>query len=325
MKIAITGGAGFIGARLAAQLEAQGHEVLILDVLAPHPVDITDEAAVMGALKGVEVIYNLAAEHRDDVRPLQRYYDVNVGGAELLVKAAKAYDIKTIIFTSSVAVYGLNAGESCETDKPDPFNDYGRSKLQAEEVFNAWQSEAPEQRSLVTIRLVATFGPGNRGNVYTLIDQIARGRFVMVGNGQNHKSLAYVENVAAFLAHCLTLDQGAHLYNYADKPDMNMRDMVARIRAALGLKQGGVKIPYAVGIAGGAAFDVLARVTGRRFPISTIRVKKFCADTVVNADKRTQTGFTAPYSLAEGLDVMIKADFVEGQAQEEAANLGEAA
>lgn len=315
MKIAITGGAGFIGARLARALEALGHDIVILDTAAPKSIDITDEAAVMGALKGVDVIYNLAAQHRDDVRPIQLYYDVNVTGAKLLVKAAKAHNIQHIIFTSTVAVYGLNAGDSRETDTPKPFNDYGRSKLQAEEVFNAWQAEEGAARTLTTLRLVATFGAGNRGNVYTLIDQIARDRFVMVGRGGNYKSLAYVENVVAFLVHCLGLPQGqAHLYNYADKPDLNMSDMVTQIRKSLGKTGAALRLPYCLGLAGGFVFDKLAAVTGKRFPISTVRVQKFCADTVVNSDKRSETGFTAPHSLQAGLAEMIAADFVDAPA-----------
>lgn len=313
MKIAVTGGSGFIGSRLVQRLRDDGHEVAVIDLNhADQPIDVTDEAAMMGALKGVDVIYNLAAQHRDDVRPLSLYYDVNVGGAEVLIKAADAYDIKTIIFTSTVAVYGLNAGQSKETDQPDPFNDYGRSKLQAEEVLNAWADERSD-RSLVTMRLVASFGPGNRGNVYTLMNQISRDRFVMVGDGRNSKSLAYVENVAAFLVHCLSFGQGRHLYNYADKPDMNMADMIANIRTNFGRSRKGIRLPYWLGICGGFVFDMLAKLTGKRFPISVVRVQKFCADTVVNADKVHQSGFEAPYDLYAGLERMIAEDFLPEQ------------
>ncbi len=308
MKIAITGGAGFIGSRLAAGLTAAGHDVIVLDIAAENPINVTDEAAVMAALKGVDVIYNLAAEHRDDISPVSRYYDVNVGGAKMLVKAAIAHDIKTIIFTSSVAVYGLDAGESQENHLPAPFNDYGASKLEAEQVFNAWAAE-DAARALVTLRLVATFGPGNRGNIYTLMEQIARGRFVMVGAGRNYKSVAYVDNVTAFLQHCLTLGAGVHLYNYADKPDLNMRAMVRYIRKALGRNGLGPRIPYIIGLLGGGCFDILAQLTGKRFPISKVRVEKFCANTVVNADKAHMTDFTAPVTLQDGLDRMIKAEF----------------
>ena len=319
MKIAVTGGSGFIGTVLVRLLTEQGHEVAILDIrdskIFPElrrDVDVRDRAALMQALKNVDAVYHLAAEHRDDVQPVQKYYDVNVGGAENLVAAAQANGIETIIFTSSVAVYGLDAGESRETDTPAPFNDYGRSKLQSEDVFNAWAAQSP-RRKLVNARLVATFGPGNRGNLHTLMDQIAQGKFVMVGSGNNRKSIAYVGNVAEFLSHVMTVPEGIYTYNYADKPDLTMRELVAQIRQSLGMQGVGLQMPYVVGLAGGMTFDVAAKITGRNFPISAIRVKKFCANTVVNADKLRATGFHAPYSLAHGLREMMAAEFPQAQ------------
>lgn len=319
MKIAITGGAGFIGTRLAQKLVDDGHQIIILDVKQSEAfpqqsfiVDITDKDAVMQALKGADAIYHLAAEHRDDVSPLSKYYDVNVQGGQNVIDAARAHDIKHIIFTSSVAVYGLDAGDpetgSVETDQPDPFNDYGQSKYDSEKTFEAWAAEDPS-RILVMMRLVATFGPGNRGNIYTLINQVHKNKFIMIGDGSNHKSVAYVGNVAAFLHTCLSFEPGVHIYNYADKPDLNMRDMVENIRGAMGKSGLGPKLPYALGLLGGGVFDIAAKITGKTFPISTIRVKKFCANTVVNADKVRADGFSAPYTLADGLKEMIEADF----------------
>ena len=315
MKIAITGGAGFIGTELARVLTAQGHDLVLLDLHKSRAfpalsriTDVTDREALITALEGVDAIYHLAAEHRDDVRPIQKYYDVNVGGAENIIAAAQKHNIQKIIFSSSVAVYGLDAGDSKERDVPAPFNDYGASKLQAEKVFENW-ARADKQRTLATLRLVATFGPGNRGNIHTLMEQIARGKFIMIGSGKNKKSIAYVGNVAAFLAHVLSLPPGAHLYNYADKPDLSTAVLVAQIRAALGLKNAGAAMPYALGLMGGAAFDIAAKITGRTFPVSAIRVKKFCADTVVNADKLQETGFIAPFSLEQGLHDMIAQEF----------------
>jgi nucleoside-diphosphate-sugar epimerase len=319
MRIAITGGAGFIGTQLAALLKAQGHEPVLIDIkpsehFPEHSViaDVTDKDAIHSVLKGVDAIYHLAAEHRDDVSPVQKYYDVNVEGGKNLLEAARAHNINKIIFTSSVAVYPLEPANprtgSVETDTPAPFNDYGRSKLQSEKTFEDWAVEDPG-RTLVTVRLVATFGPGNRGNIYTLINQIASGKFMMIGGGDNRKSIAYIGNVAAFLAHNLNAPQGAHLYNYADKPDLRANEMVTAIRGALGLNGCGPRIPYAIGLAGGYAFDLAAKLTGRTFPISTIRVRKFCANTIVNADKLKETGFVAPYSLHTGLTEMIESEF----------------
>jgi len=61
---------------------------------------------------------------------------------------------------------------------------------------------------------------------------------------------------------------------------------------------------------GGYGYDILSRITGKTYPISSIRIKKFSADTVINTDNLQKTGFVAPYTLAEGLSQMIKSEFL---------------
>ena len=75
------------------------------------------------------------------------------------------------------------------------------------------------KKTLVIIRPTVVFGEGNRGNVFNLMNQIAKNRFMMVGSGTNRKSMAYVENVAAFLEYSLSFQSGLHVHNYVDKPD----------------------------------------------------------------------------------------------------------
>jgi nucleoside-diphosphate-sugar epimerase len=145
MKILVVGGSGFIGTRLVDELLKTGHDLAIFDK-NPSPIfnhlvtigDVRELNALNKALKGVEVVYNLAAEHRDDVTPTSLYYDVNVQGAKNIVKAAELNNVKKIIFTSTVAVYGLNKPDPDEKSPTDPFNDYGKSKLQAEQFFDVW-------------------------------------------------------------------------------------------------------------------------------------------------------------------------------------------
>ena len=57
-------------------------------------------------------------------------------------------------------------------------------------------------------------------------------------------------------------------------------------------------------------FDVIAKMTGRKFPISAVRVQKFCADTTSDAGKAMRTGFVPPYTLEEGFARFIQHDFV---------------
>lgn len=310
MRIAITGGSGFIGTRLRELLEQAGHECVIVDLKHEDPVDILNLDTLTKAFEGCEAVYHLAAEHRDDVFPRSRYYAVNVKGTENVCKAADANGISRVIFTSSFAVYGLDARTPDEQSAPAPFNDYGKSKLEGEQVLQKW-SAGNDGARLTIVRPVVVFGEGNRGNVHTLIKQVADNRFLMIGDGCNRKSMAYVGNVAAFLLHCLHEEKRGQVYNYADAPDLSMNELMAVIYRKLGRTRPSFSLPFAAGMAAGYGFDLLARLTGKTFPVSAVRVQKFCADTTCNATKSRSAGFSPPHTLSEGIERMIAHDFAD--------------
>jgi GlcNAc-P-P-Und epimerase len=314
--IGVIGGSGFIGSALVRALRQAGHEVRIID-RAPsraYPdawieADVRDGDALLQACRGCDVLYNLAAEHRDDVRPLELYHQVNVVGAQHTCEVAEQLGIERLIFTSTVAVYGMQEGEADETAATRPFNEYGRTKLEAEQVFRSW-AERRAGRSLTIVRPTVVFGPDNRGNVYTLLEQIARGRSVVVGDGRNRKSMAYVENVAAVLVHALTFGPGVHVFNYADKPDLDMNELTQLAGAALGNGRARtVRVPYVLGIAAGMVADLAARLTGRSFPVSAIRVRKYRANTQFANARLLATGFVPPHDLRDALIATIRHEF----------------
>ena len=316
--ICLLGGSGFIGTRLARRLRNEDVDFYIADKSQsgtyPELSSVVDVRAVddlRRVLKEGDILINLAAEHRDDVRPRSLYDEVNVKGAENLCVVAREKNIQHIIFTSSVAVYGFAPANTGENGEINYFNDYGRTKWEAEKVFRAWQQEEPEKRTLVVVRPTVVFGEQNRGNVFNLLRQIASGKFLMIGKGINKKSMAYVENVAAFLEHSLKFPPGIHTYNYIDKPDFDMNTLVGVVRQALG-KSGGIatRIPYGVGYLMGLGCDLVANITGKSLPISSIRVKKFCATTQFNT-AISQTGFVPPVSLEDGLKRTVTHEFLE--------------
>lgn len=320
--VAIIGGSGFIGTRLSKLLIEQEIPLRIGDLRpsADFPnlwveTDVRRPEMLARVMEGSVAVINLAAEHRDDVRPLSRYQETNVFGAQQVCAAACKCGTKQIIFTSTVAVYGLQPKPVDESGPFAPFNEYGKTKLAAEEVYRAWAAEDPS-RSLIIVRPTVVFGEGNRGNVYNLLRQIAADKFLMVGSGSNVKSMAYVGNLAAFLAHALALGSGVHIFNYVDGPDMNTRELVEHIRRCLGTHGKLRRIPASVAMTGGHLFDIAARVSGRTFPISAIRVRKFCATTQFRAERIATTGFTPPYSLEEGLARTIRFDFADARSDD---------
>ena len=317
-NITLVGASGFVGTRLTDLIKDE-FQLKIFDKQQSHffPAittlgDVRNQEQLDQSLAGQEAVVLLAAEHRDDVSPTSLYYDVNVQGTQNVLESMEKNGVKKIIFTSSVAVYGLNKTNPDEKHPVDPFNHYGKSKWQAEGVLRDWYQKDPENRSLTIIRPTVIFGERNRGNVYNLLKQIASGKFLMIGKGVNYKSMAYVGNVAAFIRHLLNETKtGYEVYNYIDKPDLNMNELVSQVEKSLNKKIPSTHFPYWLGMLGGFGFDVLSKITGKKFAVSSVRVKKFCATTQFDATKAHSCGFKAPYSLSEGLHNTLHYEFIE--------------
>ena len=310
MTIAVIGGAGFVGTRLASVLADAGTPYVILDKVlkGDQYVDVTDPETFR-SLKNFDAVINLAAEHRDDISPKSLYDLVNVEGAENVCQFCRDRQVSTIIFTSTVAVYGFAPEGTKEDGEINYFNDYGRTKYFAENVYREWYEEDPRNRNLIIIRPTVIFGEGNRGNVYGLLNQIASRRFLMFGDGRNRKSMAYIQNVAEFINFSTKLT-GYHLYNYVDKPDIDMNTLVEIARKKLYNKKGvGLRLPGRLGVLFGFASDLIAKLINKKMPISSIRVKKFMATTSFDSSIN-HLNFLPKFSLQEGLRRTITYEFL---------------
>ncbi|MBP8893622.1 MAG: NAD-dependent epimerase/dehydratase family protein [Saprospiraceae bacterium] len=316
MKITIIGGSGFVGSRLLSLLKESSAELLNIDKQNSelHPeitqiANVLDKEALRKLLVGTDVVVLLAAEHRDDVSPTSLYYDVNVQGMRNTLEAMESNNVKRLVFTSSVAVYGLNKVNPNEQTPVDPFNHYGISKWQAEEVLQEWHKTHSDW-NINILRPTVIFGEKNRGNVYNLLHQIASGKFMMIGKGENRKSMSYVGNIVAFIQFLIEQKTtGYEAYNYVDKPDFTTNDLVYHTGDVLGKHIPTTHIPYWLGMLGGYGFDALAFVTRKKLTISSVRVKKFCAVTQFDSTKAMTSGFVPPYSIEEGLRRTLKSEF----------------
>ena len=138
----------------------------------------------------------------------------------------------------------------------------------------------------------------------------------MLGDGENRKSMAYVENVAAFLEYGLSFAPGVHIYNFVDKPDFTMNELVGEVKRILGRSDKiRLRLPISLGYLIGIGFDAIARLTGKRFAISAIRVKKFCSNSVYESAVG-HTGFVAPVPLGEALANTVRYEFLEAHLNE---------
>ena len=318
MKITLIGASGFVGTRLLDLLKQDlNYQLKNVDLLPSH---FYNDITVIGDVRSLEnmnkeilgsdLVILLAAQHRDDVSPISLYYDTNVEGMKVVLKSMESNGVKRLVFFSSVAVYGLNKKNPDENHPADPFNHYGKSKWQAEEILQTWYVTHPDW-NINIIRPTVIFGERNRGNVYNLLSQIASGKFLMVGAGLNKKSMAYVGNIVAFIKFLLdNKKNGYNVFNYIDKPDFTTNELVAHVSKVLNKSIVPIHFPYWLGMLGGKFFDLIAWITRKKLTISSVRVKKFCATTQFDASKAHSSGFKSSYSLGEGLAKTLTFEFV---------------
>ena len=312
-NIAVIGGSGFLGSYLIPIL-VKDNNVKNLDLKTNDSLpcetiicDVRDKK-IKNYLKGIDIVILLAAEHLDNVKPTDLYYSVNVGGISNVLSVINELGISKFIFTSSVAVYGFDQKNIDENGPLEPYNDYGISKLKSEEKINDYIRSNPDFECDI-IRPTVIFGIGNRGNVYTLFNMISKGYFFSIGPGKNIKSLCYVENVAAFISHLISNpSKGKRIFNYVDYPNLNLNQTVDQIASILNVRVKKISLNYHLAQILGGGLDLISKITGITFKLSSIRVKKYCANSMFIADRALKE-FTPPYTLEKGLQKTLNKEF----------------
>ena len=151
MRVLVTGGAGYIGSVVAAQLVAAGHEVTVLDDLSTGFADAVPHGAtfVKGSLRdcsaevlsdGIEAVLHFAAKSLvgESVADPAKYWSNNLGGTVSLLEAMREMRIRTIVFSSTAAVYGEpERSPVLETDPTRPTSPYGASKIAVDTTLTA--------------------------------------------------------------------------------------------------------------------------------------------------------------------------------------------
>lgn len=316
MRICVTGATGFIGYQLCVRLIEAGHHVTGLDLISPEADqtlpnfiqgDIRDPEAVRRALTGVDAVFSLAAAHHDFGIDEPTYFAVNRDGSRVICDEADRQGIRKICWYSSCAVYGDCPAPRTEESVPQPNGHYGASKLAGEVVFREWVARG-EGRSALIIRPTITFGPGNVANMYSLIRQVASGRFVIAGKATNRKSLSYVENLLDATLYLWNRGfEGMQTYNFVEKPDLTSRQIAEAVGTALGKDRPGPTLPMPLVLALTLPFDVVTAITGKDLGVSTMRVRKlFAWETKFEADKLASTGFRSAVPVTEGIARMVR-------------------
>ena len=185
-KVLVTGGAGYIGAHVAAELLKSGYSIRIYDDFSNGlhrrvdgkfrdivDGDMLDRVKLLAALDGIDAVIHLAAKKavEESVKDPLKYYENNVGGSLNLLGAMAAKGVKQLVYSSSAAVYSPNDKEAVVEDDPTaPLSPYGASKLLSEQLISSVGSA--EQISDISLRYfnvigsnIAEFGDNSKDNL----------------------------------------------------------------------------------------------------------------------------------------------------------------
>lgn len=207
MRVLVTGGAGFIGNAVCAQLLKQNIQVRSLDLWPnPNPKvesftgSVLDRAVVMDAVTDCDAVIHLAAMigvFRTDAQPLQ-CMDVNLQGSVTVFEACAKEKVKKIVFSSSSEVYGdANQDMLSEDDALMPKSIYAVSKIAAEGYLRSYAEKYKFDYSIV--RFFNVYGPGQVAEfvVPRFIKAVLAGKSPTVyGHGEQIRSFCYMEDAA---------------------------------------------------------------------------------------------------------------------------------
>ena len=246
MRALVTGGAGFIGSHLIDRLCARGDEVVVLDNLSSGHVeflqhnidsgsvqmvkgDITNLDDVMGAMKGIDVVYHLAAN--PDIRLGTRITDTDLKQGTIatynILEAMRVNEVEKIAFASSSVVYG----EGAPMPTPEnygpcmPISLYGASKQAGEGLISSWVGTFGLQAWI--FRFANIIGArGTHGVIYDFIHKLKAdpSRLEVLGNGLQEKSYMEVGDCVDAILHVMSnADDRLNLYNLGSHDTASVR------------------------------------------------------------------------------------------------------
>ncbi|MFD7708868.1 UDP-glucose 4-epimerase GalE [Streptomyces sp. NPDC059786] len=263
-RILVTGGAGYIGATVAARLIDRGHAVTVLDDLStgfrqavPDGAEfvegrIQDAAEVLDGTYHAVLHFAAFAEVGESMKDPEKYWDNNVVGTFALLRAMRRAGVRTLVFSSSCAVYGEPpAGAISESTPTAPVNSYGASKLAADHMIAG--ECAAHGLAAVSLRYFNVAGAvGSHGerhdpesHLIPLVLQVAQGRREAVSihggdyatpDGTCVRDYIHLADLAD--AHVLALDaarRGEHLVcNLGNGNGFSVREVVEAARKVTG-------------------------------------------------------------------------------------------
>jgi nucleoside-diphosphate-sugar epimerase len=223
------------------------------------------------------------------------FYRVNVQGTANLLKALEKPSLpKTFIFTSTVAVYGLNQGNLIIEDYPILAKDpYGLSKIQAEQLVQNWCKKNGVTCTILRLPLIAGFNPP--GNLGAMIKGIKKGYYFNINGGKAKRSMVLAEDVAKFI---LKASEVGGVFNLTDGYHPNFNELSNLIAAQLGQKEP-LNLPFFLARLAAKFGDLI----GSKAPINSDKLRKIAANLTFDDSKARAAFGWNPSPVLKGFKI----------------------
>jgi UDP-glucose 4-epimerase len=299
LVVLITGANGFVGRNLGPVLTANG--MIVREAMrrpSPHPNTVIVDAIGpqtdwSEALFEVDAVVHLAARvhHPHEEHATQLYRSLNTDGTLHLARCAAKAGVRQFIYLSTLLVNGSSTDDRPpfrEDDRLMPRGVYGMSKAAAEAGLDAMAKDS--DMCITVIRPPMIYGVGALGNFRLLANAVDRGVPLPFGSIHNRRAFLGVGNLASFIVHRLTHQQGRFdIFLVADDEQVSTPEFIRRIAKALGKKSRIVPLPL-------FALKALFRISGRSEAADSV-----AGSLEVDMSKAMKTGWRPPFSLDEGL------------------------
>jgi nucleoside-diphosphate-sugar epimerase len=258
VNIVLTGASGFLGARLADQIDRQGGLNLTCLVRKALPAGRGREVVIKGLdassdwsaiLKNQNAVIHAAARAhimKEEVTdPLAEYRRVNVDGTLNLARYAVEAGVKRFVFISSIKVNGEQTAPdrpfTCD-DTPAPEDPYGISKLEAEQGLQQIALETGME--VVIIRPPLVYGPGVKGNFASMTKLVQKGLPLPFGAIDNRRSLVGLDNLVDLIITCIDHPNAANqVFLVSDGEDLSTSGLLRRVAKAMGKPSRLISVP----------------------------------------------------------------------------------
>lgn len=297
-SILFTGASGFLGQNILWKLKTEYESVTTLGHLDSDDLTVNLVTVIPELPRRYDIVLHAAGKahvvpktHEEE----KAFYDVNYQGTVNLCKGLEVVGVpKSLIFISTVAVYGCENGTLITEDHPlNGKTPYAKSKIMAESFLTEWCKKNNVVLTILRPSLLAGINPP--GNLGDMIRGIKKGFYVNIGKGKVQKSILMAEDIANLL--CLAKDKGG-IYNVCDTAQPSFGEISQLIAKQLG-KRKPISIPYWFA----KSLAIVGDMVGKCFPINSLRLSKLTQSLTFSNKRAIENLNWQPLSVLDNLKI----------------------